>query len=329
MIGISFTAWSGALAGFIRIWPTRNFTLFLLVLVTIVGVIVVMRPTRMGTNQRDVGPSLARGGFIADGQQSMVELAERRRLRDPSGQPLDMRIALAGYPFSAADWIVIMIGSMLAVFVVTTLLFGLLAGLVMGPAVGFGGLLHFRYRLEKRRLSFVEQLPETVGLIASSMRAGMSLVQGLDSVSNEAPEPMREELDRVLSQQRLGRDLTAAMWEMADRVTSVDFDWVVASVEIHRRVGGDLAEVLDRVAETIRSREQVRRKVNALTSEGRLSGAVILCMPPALLALMTFARPSYVNVLYETPQGRMVLVGAFFLLASGAVWIRAISRLRY
>ena len=116
---------------------------------------------------------------------------------------------------------------------------------------------------------------------------------------------------------------------MAERTGSEDFAWVVQAIAIHREVGGNLAEVLDRVSTTIRERNQIRRHAEALSAEGRLSGVVLMTMPFALFLLLSIVSPAYTSVLTGTGSGRALLALAVLLLGVGALWLRSTVKVRF
>ena len=205
------------------------------------------------------------------------------------------------------------------------------AGLAVGgPLIGLataiiGGLLPaaaLNFRAERRQKAFVNQLPDTLNLLASSLRAGFSLLQGLEAVSQEVDAPMGGELRRIVLETRLGRPLEEALEETAQRMASPDFEWVVIAIGIQRDVGGNLAELLTTVADTMVAREQLRREVSALTAEGRLSAIVIGIMPPALAVTISVLNPGYLNPLITSSTGKMLVLGAAVLAAVGFVWMR-------
>src|SRR4029077_6299411 len=134
----------------------------------------------------------------------------------------------------------------------------------------------------RRRRTFTSQLPDMLQLMAGALRAGYSLMQGVEAVAQEVDDPMGSELRRVLAEARLGRVLEEALDDMADRMGSADFKWAVMAVRIQREVGGNLAELLSTVAETMIARERLRREVRALTAEGRISAIVLLLLPIGL-----------------------------------------------
>ena len=142
--------------------------------------------------------------------------------------------------------------------------------------------MYLNYRKRQRLLRFERQLPDTLTLLASSLRAGFSLMQGLEAVASEIADPMRRELQRVFTEVRLGRSVEDALGDAAARMESRDLEWAVMAIRIQREVGGNLAELLDTVADTMVKRERVRRELRALTAEGRMSAIVLSIISPVL-----------------------------------------------
>src|SRR3954463_7958106 len=144
-------------------------------------------------------------------------------------------------------------------------------------------------------------MPQAVELIGRGLRAGHSLASALHLVSEEMKGPIADEFGRVFEEQNLGIPLELTLRGLADRVPSMDVRFFVIAVVIQRATGGDLAEVLDKIGKLIRQRFELFGHVKALTAEGRLSGAVLLPMPPALLAFLATVNYDYVSTLFNTP----------------------------
>src|SRR5690606_25055063 len=147
--------------------------------------------------------------------------------------------------------------------------------------------------------------------------AGYSLMQGVEAVSREVSEPMGKELRRVVTEARLGRPLEESMEASAERMESDDFAWAVMAVRIQREVGGNLAELLVTVADTMTQRERLRRDVSALTAEGRVSAFVLGLLPVGLGVALYAMNPEYIGVLFEEQVGQMLLIGAVLLAGVG------------
>jgi tight adherence protein B len=174
----------------------------------------------------------------------------------------------------------------------------------------------------RRRKRFEALLPDTLQLLASTLRAGYSLMQGVEAVSQEVSEPMGRELRRVVTEARLGRPLEAALDGVADRMESGDFAWAVMAIRIQREVGGNLAELLVTVAETMTERERLRRDVNALTAEGRISAIVLGLLPVGLGLFIYAANPGYMDPLFDETIGKIMLAGSLLLMFFGFYWMK-------
>jgi tight adherence protein B len=172
-----------------------------------------------------------------------------------------------------------------------------------------------------------EQLADVLAILASSLRAGHSFLQALDHVANEIKDPSATEFHRVVSEIRLGRPVDDAMIEMAERVGSEDMRWAVMAVNIQRQVGGNLAEVLDIVANTVRERAYVHRQVRVLSAEGRLSIMILAGLPFGVFFYLMLVSPEYVSVLFTTMFGRILLAVGGCLMAVGIFVMTRIVRI--
>lgn len=179
----------------------------------------------------------------------------------------------------------------------------------------------------KRTGQLQAQLPDVLMVIASSMRAGHSFMQALDMVTKEIGEPSASEFVRAVTEIRVGSPVEEALDALAERAGSEDFRWAVMAINIQRKVGGNLAEILETVAETIRERETIRRQVRVLSAEGRLSVAILTVLPFLLAAYLLLVVPSYIQPLFETSIGIVLLGGAGVLMLFGFWWMRRVVRL--
>lgn len=213
-------------------------------------------------------------------------------------------------------------GTALSVLIFGIVAQGIFLGLVLVAAVLVVARARLRAKIVKRKTEFIEQLPETLGTLGSMLRTGYGLQQALKAVADESQEPTRSWLGRVLLEVSTGRDLIDALRFLAVQIDSLDFDWVVAGIEISRDTGGDLARTLDTVAETIKERDKLRGQVQALTAEGRISAYVMLALPPGIGILSYLINPEFSGVLFET-TGLIFLVVAGGLMVLGYFWMRA------
>jgi tight adherence protein B len=159
-------------------------------------------------------------------------------------------------------------------------------------------------------------------LLGTTLRSGFSILQGLDTVARQLSNPIGKEMRHVVAEARLGRSLVDALNEVAQRVRSPDFEWVVTAIGIQREVGGNLAELLDIVADTMNARARLRREARTLTAEGRI-GAVVISVLPAAIGLFVYTvNPSYISPLFHTGSGEILLYGSLGLAVLGIVWLR-------
>ena len=252
--------------------------------------------------------------------------AAEKRIAGNRRRGLALRLEQAGSQMKPGEWVVLATGTALGALLVVTLLLNILVGIVAGL---FGFLFqHFwlKRRVNKRQQHFGGQLAEALQLLAGSLRAGQSLAQALTNVANDAPSPSAEEYRRALTETRLGRDLTDALYAIAERMHSEDFEWVVGAIDINRTTGGDLAVILDRVTETIRQRDRLRGQVRTLSAEGRLSGWVVGMLPPGVFGFVYMTNREYMATFFQSSLGYLLLCGAAVLLVVGALWLRKIAK---
>jgi len=176
----------------------------------------------------------------------------------------------------------------------------------------------------QRFKAFASQLPDAMELLARALRAGQSLAAGLHIISEEMPDPVAKEFGRVYDEQNLGVSLEDAMKNMVERVPNLDLKFFVTAVGIQRQTGGDLAEILDKIGYVIRERYRILGQVKALTAEGRLSGAILLAMPPALFVIVWFINREYVMQLFQEKEGIRLVIYALLLQLLGAIIIKKI-----
>ncbi|MDH3425272.1 MAG: type II secretion system F family protein [Acidimicrobiia bacterium] len=224
-------------------------------------------------------------------------------------------------------------GEGIAVAGVGAVLAGTIAGLVgrnilLGVAVASGAvvlaLLGIQALASRERGRFEDQLPDTLNLISSSLRAGYSLLQAVEAVSAESQEPTAREFGRALSDIRLGASVHDSMRAVSTRMGNIDFRWAVLAMEIQAEVGGNLADVLGTTSDTMVARSRMRREVRALTAEGRISATVLIGLPFFLLGFLWTTNRKYLDPLFESTGGKVALVVAGVLIGIGIVWIRKV-----
>ena len=195
--------------------------------------------------------------------------------------------------------------------------------------LGMMSIAFLNYMKNKRIHNFTAAMPEALELAGRALRAGHGLGSGLKMVADEMTGPIAEEFGRVFEEQNLGIPMEEALRSMAIRVPTMDVRFFVTAVVIQRQTGGDLGEVLDKISHLIRQRFEIKGQVAALTGEGRLSGAVLLAMPPLLLLYLFITNRPYVSPLFtDTELGQPMLIGATVLQILGALAIRKIVNIK-
>ena len=260
--------------------------------------------------------------------RSAVQLAGRLVVSRDFDARLGRRLEAAGVPLKPAEWIVVQAGSAVGL----GLLFLLLGGgsavaAILGILIGIGGPIGYLVMRESRRsTAFLEQLPDTLQLIAGSISVGHSLAQAMDAVVREDTQPMSTEFNRALVETRLGMPVEDALEGISTRMVSQDFAWIVMAIRIHREVGGNLAEILTTVAATIRERERLRRQVRGLSAEGRLSAWILGALPPIFATYLILVRPTYIKPLFTDPLGVTLLGVMIVLMIAGVFWLRRVVK---
>jgi tight adherence protein B len=243
-------------------------------------------------------------GYLSRAEASL----ERANLPLRAGEALFFYVAL------------VLVATLIALLLTKSLIGGiviLVIAALVPPAI-------INFLASRRRRAFMYQLPDTLQLLSGTLRAGYSLMQGVEAVSQEVDDPMGIELRRVVTEARLGRPLEESLDSAAERMNSPDFAWAVMAIRIQREVGGNLAELLLTVAETMTARERLRRDVRTLTAEGRMSAIVLGILPIGLGAVMFVINPEYMSQLYKTGLGITLLIAAGVSMGIGFFWMKKI-----
>jgi len=203
----------------------------------------------------------------------------------------------------------------------------ILVALILTALVALAPAIWLNGRRKKRLRKFQTQLPDTLNLMSGAMRAGFSFIQALETVSQEVAEPSRTELQRVFTESQLGRPVEDALSDAADRMQSPDLNWSVMAVRIQREVGGNLAEILETVADTMKQRERLRREILALTAEGRMSAIVLGIFPPGFGVILYLLQPDYIGALFHNAGGIIALIASGILAVFGFLWLSKIMKI--
>jgi tight adherence protein B len=183
--------------------------------------------------------------------------------------------------------------------------------------------------MARRNAKFADQLSDALMIMAGSLRSGFGVGQAIDTVAEEMEDPLGSEFRRAILETRLGRDIEDALDGVAKRVQNEDFEWVSDAMRINRQVGGDLAQILDQVGETIRARNRLKRQVAALTAEGRMSALVLGVLPIGMGLILYTSNPDYMDPLFSRTIGWVMLGAAVALLVAGALWLKKLIDIEY
>lgn len=264
---------------------------------------------------------LARIPGLSRFTKSAEEAAQRRGLLNGINAVLEQ----ANIPLRAGE----ALAAGLGLSVIAGVVAGLFARSTIAAGVGFlfvlllvAAAIQFAGTREKR--VFERQLPDTLTLLSTSLRAGYSLLQAVEAVAAEAPQPTGREFGRSIAESRLGRPVVDTMQAIADRMRSQDFQWAVMAIEIQREVGGNLAEVLQTVADTMRQRNRLKGEIRALTAEGRLSAIVLALLPVVLFAFLYATNRGYLEPLFSVTAGLIAIGAGLGLMGAGIYWLKKI-----
>ena len=238
---------------------------------------------------------------------------------------LDFKLQQAGVPLLGTEFVLLLavsavVAGLIAVFATKKWYAGILAAILI-VAVEY---VYVLVRIERRSSSFTNQLGDCLMMVANAMRAGFSFLQAMELISKEMEPPISEEFKHVMRDISLGASVERGLEDMDKRVGSPDFSLVVTAVLIQQQVGGDLARILDTISDTIQDRIRMRREVRTLTTQGRVSGWILVALPVALGLLLHIMVPGYMDILFENRLGQMAIVAAVVMEIIGFFIIQRI-----
>jgi tight adherence protein B len=252
--------------------------------------------------------------------QAAEEEVKRRGLLSGVNAALEQ----ANIPMSPGEAILGMIGLAAVGGILFAIFEGVLWGLIAFGALLLLALFLIRWAGGREKKRFENQLPDTLTLMSTSLRAGYSLLQATEAVASEAPDPTAREFGRAIAEARLGRTVTDSLNGIVDRTQSKDFEWAVMAIEIQREVGGNLAEVLQTVGDTMRARNRLKGEIRALTAEGRISAIVLGALPFLLFVFLWFTNRDYLEPLITNVFGQIALGVGILLILGGLFWLKKI-----
>jgi tight adherence protein B len=276
--------------------------------------------------ERDPNEELA---LLRDEQLSKIPALDTLLRRSERVTAIQDALMQAGMKFRAGN------------FLLLCLLSGAVAGLAAtvwskNPAIGWAGLVigaflpysFVSYRRQKRFERFEELFPEAIDTLARAVRAGHAFTTALEMISNEVSEPLAGEFRKLFEEQKFGMPVRDALMNLTERVPLVDVKFFVTAVMLQRETGGNLAEILDNLSYVIRERFKIQRQVRVHTAQGRLTMAMLMAMPPVVVAVLFLFSPDFVKPLFNDPIGHALLVGSVALQTIGYFVIRKIIKIQ-
>lgn len=235
----------------------------------------------------------------------------------------------ADLSWNAARLVVLLALLSTAVMVAGVLLgVGLIGAIFLGMPVVLGPAWYVNRKRKRRIQTLLEQLPDAFDVIGQALRVGQSLATTIGAAAEQIADPLAHEFALVYQEQNMGVPLEEALTNLRNRVDQMDVSFFVSAVQTQRRSGGNLAEVLDNIGEIIRDRTKLKGHIACLTAEGRLSGWLLLALPPVMLIVEFLMNPGYVSKLFVDEMGRMMLMGAAGMQLLGLLMIRKIVNIK-
>jgi tight adherence protein B len=307
----------------------------LLIFLAVVMAFVAMVVHRGGEGSRQLSKRLQdlshRGGgkaaveVMRDSRYSSIPWVDEALHRINLGQRLELMLYQAGMTMRVGALVLITAG-----FAIGGYFLGLLFAHRIAPAFMFMAAaaplpyFYVSFKKGKRMRAFSEEFPDALDLLVSALRAGLSFSAAMQIVAEESPEPVRSEFAVVVEEQSLGLDFRETMANLTKRVDSLDLRFFVTAVILQRDTGGNLAEILENTANLIRDRFRILGDIKTFTAQGRLTGAILFCLPVSIGLFMFVMTPDYFKPMIENEAGRMALYFAGFLQVLGALAIKKI-----
>ncbi len=277
---------------------------------------------------RAASPDEINEAGLAAAQQGRVVKGLNRMITSRSnGQQLAIELARADIRLTPSEFILINFAAVLVGFLLAILLTrsNLILALIGGVAGFYLPRFYLRQAQAKRLAAFNNQLGDTLVLLSNSLRSGYSLLQSIETVSKELPPPISVEFARVVREIGLGLTIQDALAHLLERINSDDLDLVITAINIQHEVGGNLAEILDTIAHTIRERVRIKGQIRALTASQRLSGNVVAILPIAVGLFLAAFNPNYISSMWKETCGIMMLVTGAITIVTGYIAIRKIT----
>jgi tight adherence protein B len=260
--------------------------------------------------------------------QALAERSNRQR-RLNGGLTMAENLARADLKLRTSEFVMIQVGFLAGGAALGLLRFGFgWQFVVAGVGAYLLPMRYVKWRQRRRLRDFNKRLPDTLSLLANALKAGLSLPQAIEAVTQNSVPPISDELARVTREANLGTTIPVALSNMVRRVGSEDLDLIVTAIAVNASIGGNLARILDTISHTIRQRVQVKMQISALTAQARASGWVITLLPFVVAVILDVITPSYFRVMFTDPVGRVLLGLALLSIILGNIFVRRITNFR-
>jgi len=280
------------------------------VLIVVMGLAANRQPAEAELHMDGFNPAAAAGARKGSFLEGLLEgFNKSLTKRGGRSSRLTEELAKADLKLRVSEYVVLVVGLILLLCLVLLFRFHNPILMLVGIPVGyFGPGFFIKFRQRRRLKAFNNQLGDTIVLLSNALKAGYSFAQAMATIAKSSSPPMADEFSRAVREMNLGVSVDDALQHMVKRIESEDFDLMVTAVQIHRVVGGNLAEILDTIAFTIRERIRIQGEIRTLTAQARASGYIITGLPFALALILTFISPSYITPLFHEWLG-YVLIG--------------------
>lgn len=280
---------------------------------------------RVGGGER---AGVAAAGPVAverDTRMSTLPFLDEFLKKVSAARRIELLLYQAGLGMRVAAFLMAIGAAAMASYLISYIIFGkILHSIVFMGVGGFLPVLFVFHKKNARMKAFAEEFPDTLDLLVSALRAGISFSGALQIVADESPEPVRSEFAIVVEEQALGLDLREALGNLATRVDSLDLKFFVTAVVLQKDTGGNLTEVLENTGKLIRDRFRILGDIMTFTAQGRLTGLILTCLPLGLAVFMAMLAPDYFGKMWNHPNGRAILGFAALMQITGGLAIRKI-----
>jgi tight adherence protein B len=277
--------------------------------------------TEVNPRTEVVGPPISQRRSSSPVTKSVEKFVGRGRV----AQAVYERLDRAQIRMTPAEFLTLAFAILVACMAVGLVLKGVWGLLGLGILGGIAPWFYIRRRTLKRRKEFLEQLADMAQMMANSMKAGFSIMQAFGLVASDGPAPASEEFERVVAEVKLGLPIEVALDHLSQRIPSEDLELMVVAINVQRQIGGNLAEILMVIANTIRGRVRFQRDVRTLTAQARYSSYIITGLPVAVAIVINILDSPYESMLYKTTLGNFMVGAALIMLGLGFFFLNRIA----